>query len=63
VFVEQSGYDENAESAAPPSPSVYQQILDKLDEIETSFAEIREYIDEKVANIDGGQFTDWQNGE
>ena len=63
VFVEQSGYDENAESAAPPTPSVYQQILDKLDEIETSFAEIREYIDEKVANIDGGQFTDWQNGE
>lgn len=63
VFVEKSGYDEEAESSVPPTPSVYQQILAKLDEIETSIADVRAYIDEKVANIDGGLFTDWQNGE
>lgn len=65
VFVEQSGYDENAESAAPPSPSVYQQILTKLDEIEqditTQITEIRTYIDEQLKNIDGGTFEDWKD--
>lgn len=46
VFVEQSGYDSNAGSSAPPTPSVYQQILDRLDEL--------------GSDVDGGLFTDWQ---
>lgn len=43
VFVAASGYDPNAESSQPPTPSVYEQILDKLQ------------------NIDGGLFTDWND--
>lgn len=65
VFVAQSGYDSNAESASPPTPSVYQQILNKLDEIEsgvaTQIAEVRGYIDEQIKNIDGGTFEDWKD--
>lgn len=56
VFVEKTGYSADGESSTPPTPSVYQQILDKLDEVEA-------YVDDKVANIDGGLFTDWQEGE
>lgn len=67
VFIAPSGYDEEAESSTPPTPSIYAQILDKLDEIEqnisTQIESVREYIDQQVANIDGGQFTDWQDGE
>ena len=54
VFVGTSGYDPDAEYAEPPTPSVYEQILTRLQELE-------DYVDERVDNIDGGLFTDWNN--
>lgn len=54
VFVQRSGYWSDAESSSDPTPSVYQQILDKLDET-------KQYVDTKTQNIDGGLFTDWRD--
>lgn len=55
VFVQKSGYWSDAESSTEPTPSVYQQIIDKLDET-------KQYVDTKTQNIDGGLFTDWRDG-
>lgn len=54
VFVQKSGYWSDAESSTEPTPSVYQQIIDKLDET-------KQYVDTKTQNIDGGLFTDWRD--
>lgn len=45
VVVIESGYDDDSESSQPPTPSVYAQILEKLDDAKH--------------NVDGGLFTDW----
>lgn len=47
VFVAESGYGDDLESSTDPTPSVYAQIMDKI---------------EKVGkNVDGGLFTDWSD--
>ena len=48
VHIIESGYTEDAESSEDPTPSIYEQLLAKYDE-----------LNEKIANIDGGLFTDW----
>lgn len=45
VVVIESGYDDDLESSQPPTPSVYAQILEQLDDVKH--------------NVDGGLFTDW----
>ena len=45
VVVIESGYEDDLESSQPPTPSVYEQILERLDDVKH--------------NIDGGLFTDW----
>lgn len=52
VFITKSGWSEDLESSHDPTPSVYAQLLAKIDELE-----------EKMQNIDGGLFTDWTSGE
>ena len=52
VRLYETGYDDDLESAYPPSPEVYAQILSKLAEIEADHN-----------NIDGGLFTDWEEAE
>lgn len=46
VHIYESGYGEDLESSQDPTPSVYQQLVERI-----------EYISH---NIDGGLFTDWE---
>lgn len=48
VRLYQSGYGDNLESSQDPTPSVYAQIITRLNDIEANHN-----------NIDGGLFTDW----
>lgn len=48
VHIYESGYSSDIESETEPTPSVYTQLLNKLDELEQNHN-----------NIDGGLFTDW----
>lgn len=63
VFVRKSGYSDDLESSQDPTPGVYAQILSMVQEtkdlVTEKAEEIEAYVDEKVANIDGGLFTDW----
>lgn len=63
VFVGKTGYTDDLESSQPPTEGVYAQILSTLQEIrtrvDTEVAEVREYVDTKTENTDGGLFTDW----
>ena len=52
VYVEPSGYTEDAENSEPPTPNIYNQLI-------TMFDGLRDDIDYKLDNIDGGLFTDW----
>lgn len=52
VLVRAAGY--STEIIEPSTPSVYDQILTRLQELE-------DYVDERVDNIDGGLFTDWND--
>ena len=52
VYVEQSGYTEDAENSEPPTPNIYNQLI-------TMFDGLRDDVDYKLDNIDGGLFTDW----
>ena len=52
VYVEPSGYTENAENSEPPTPNIYNQLI-------TMFDGLRDDVDYKLDNIDGGLFTDW----
>lgn len=49
VHIYESGYSSDLESAQDPTPSVYAQLLEKMDSIEQNHN-----------NIDGGLFTDWK---
>lgn len=42
VFVQHSGYWSDAESSTPPTPSVYEQIIDRLDGVEETVIESAE---------------------
>ena len=53
VYVEPSGYVEDAENSEPPTPNIYNQLT-------TAFGELRDEVNAKLANIDGGLFTDWE---
>lgn len=48
VHIYESGYSSDIESETEPTPSIYAQLLDKMDELEQNHN-----------NIDGGLFTDW----
>lgn len=48
VRLYQSGYGDDLESSQDPTPSVYAQIISRIDD-----------IDANHNNIDGGLFTDW----
>lgn len=52
VYVEPSGYVEVAENSEPPTPNIYNQLI-------TMFGELRDEVNHKLDNIDGGLFTDW----
>ena len=52
VYVEPSGYTENAENSEPPTPNIYNQLI-------AMFDGLRDDVDYKLDNIDGGLFTDW----
>lgn len=52
VYVEPSGYVEDAENSEPPTPNIYNQLI-------TMFDGLRDDVDYKLDNIDGGLFTDW----
>ena len=52
VYVEPSGYTEDAENSEPPTPNIYNQLI-------TMFDGLRDDVDYKLDNIDGGLFTDW----
>lgn len=52
VYIEPSGYTEDAENSEPPTPNIYNQLI-------TMFDGLRDDIDYKLDNIDGGLFTDW----
>lgn len=49
VHIYKTGYSDDLESETEPTPSVYAQLLAKLDAMSK--------------NIDGGLFTDWKEGE
>ena len=49
AHIYESGYTDDLESETEPTPSVYAQLLAKLDELQH--------------HIDGGLFTDWKEGE
>lgn len=49
VHIYESGYTSDIESEQEPTPSIYVQLLEKMDTIEQNHN-----------NIDGGSFTDWQ---
>ena len=46
VQVYESGYGDDLESSQPPTPSVYEQIIERLDSMNH--------------DVDGGLFTDWE---
>ena len=50
VYVIKSGYDGNAGSSQPPTPSVYEQLLSRIADLELHHND-----------IDGGLFTDWED--
>lgn len=52
VYVEPSGYVEDAENSEPPTPNIYNQLI-------AMFDGLRDDVDYKLDNIDGGLFTDW----
>lgn len=54
VYVAQSGYVENGENTEPPTPNIYDQLIEQ-------FGELRAWTENAVKNIDGGNFTDWEN--
>lgn len=54
VYVEPSGYVEDAENSEPPTPNNYNQLI-------TMFDGLRDDVDYKLDNIDGGLFTDWED--
>lgn len=49
VFITRSGWSDDLVSSHPPTPSVYAQLLAKIEELES-----------KMQNIDGGLFEDWK---
>lgn len=53
VYVEPTGYVEDAENSEPPTPNIYNQLT-------TEFGELRDEMRHKLDNIDGGLFTDWE---
>lgn len=52
VYVEPTGYVEDAENSEPPTPNIYNQLS-------TAFGELRDEVHYRLDNIDGGLFTDW----
>lgn len=52
VLVRAAGY--SSDVIEPSTPDVYTQIMARLEEVEA-------YVDDRVENIDGGLFTDWNN--
>ena len=52
VLVRAAGYASDV--IEPSTPDVYTQIMTRLEEVEA-------YVDDRVENIDGGLFTDWNN--
>lgn len=53
VYVEPTGYVEDAENSEPPTPNIYNQLS-------TAFGELRDEVHYRLDNIDGGLFTDWE---
>lgn len=53
IFVGATGYTDESEPSRDPTPGVYAQILDKLEDMQ-------EAIDSKTTSMDGGSFTDWR---
>ncbi len=53
VYVEKTGYVEDAENSEPPTPNIYEQLS-------TQFGELRTDVYSRLDNIDGGLFTDWE---
>lgn len=49
-IVHESGYDEDAESGSEPTPSVYQQIIDRMDGIEADMDEATAEAKESALN-------------
>ena len=52
VYIRESGYTEDGENTEPPTPNIYNQLT-------TQFNELRTDVYDRLANIDGGLFTDW----
>lgn len=52
VFIAKSGYIEDAENEQEPTPGIYNQLVERIDAV-------RDYTDERLLVIDGGNFTDW----
>lgn len=52
VYIEKTGYSEDSGSSVEPTSDVYQQLLEQYDTL-------RNYIDTKIDNLDGGLFTGW----
>ena len=56
VYVEPTGYVEDVENSEPPTPNIYNQLSTAFGELRDEVSQIRDKID----NIDGGLFTDWE---
>ena len=54
LYVAQSGYVEDGENTEPPTPNIYDQLIEQ-------FGELRIWTENAVKNVDGGNFTDWEN--
>lgn len=71
VTVYQTGYTEDAESGREPSPSVYTQIIERLDALRTDVAAMSETLAQMYTDVEalkplntvinGGTFTEWGN--
>lgn len=67
VFVMESGYYDNMESSTPPTPSVYAQLTDRLQDIQDSIEDPNFDVDGGnfvsygycERNVDGGLFDEW----
>ena len=49
VYIGKSGYKEEAENSQEPTPEMYQQFINKIDELK-----------DDMLILDGGNFTDWK---
>ena len=62
VYIRKSGYVEDANNSQEPTPNIYEQLTSQFGQLANQFEKLKDDINYAVENIDGGLFTDWEEG-